>query len=76
MTSGFSNDSTETLFDAVTRTVVDWDGTSSPSCDLSAHVREDLGYFDSRDELFRIHGQTLCPTARLVVDPVLSRHSA
>ncbi|MFB9203657.1 transglutaminase domain-containing protein [Nonomuraea spiralis] len=75
-TSGFSNSGSETLFDAVTRTVVDWDGGSSPRCDLSARVRADLGYFDSRDELFRLHGQTLCQVARLVADPVLSRRSA
>lgn len=71
--SGFRNDGSETLFDAVARTVVDWSGTSSPACDLSAHVREDLGWFDSRDDLFRAYGQTLCPPARLLVDPVLSR---
>ncbi|MFI7688579.1 transglutaminase domain-containing protein [Nonomuraea sp. NPDC049655] len=76
VTSGFGNDGPETLFDAVTRTVVDWDGTSSPKCDLSARVRADLGYFGSRDELFRKHGQTSCPAARLVADPVLSRRSA
>ncbi|TMR12149.1 transglutaminase domain-containing protein [Nonomuraea turkmeniaca] len=76
LVSGFSNRRTETLFDAVARTAVDWDGTSSPSCDLSAHVRADLGYFDSRDELFRLYGQTLCQAARLVADPVLSRRSA
>ncbi|MFC4011801.1 transglutaminase-like domain-containing protein [Nonomuraea purpurea] len=76
LASGFSNSSTETLFDAVARTAVDWGGTSSPSCDLSVHVRVDLGYFDSRDELFRLYGQTLCPAARLIADPVLSRRTA
>src|SRR5437868_20194 len=76
LSSGFSNSGTETLFDAVARTAVDWDGGSSPSCDLSANVRADLGYFDSRDELFHLYGQTLAPAARLIVDPILSRRSA
>lgn len=75
VSSGFRNDGSETLFDAVAHTVVDWAGaSSSPTCDLSAHVREDLGWFDSRDDLFHAYGQTLCPAARLLVDPVLSRH--
>lgn len=55
--TGFSNADGETLFDALARTSVDWDGTtSSPgtcsACDLSATVLEDFGRFDSRDELF------------------------
>ncbi|WP_199565263.1 transglutaminase domain-containing protein [Spongiactinospora rosea] len=76
LTTGFTNSGAETLFEAITRTAVDWDGASSPSCDLSANVRADLGYFNSRDELFRTHGQTLCPPARWLADPVLSLHSA
>lgn len=78
---GFTNSGAETLFEALSRTAVDWDGaTACPaagaSCDLSAHVLADLGHFDSRDELFTRHGQTLCATARLLADPVLGRRSA
>ncbi|WP_018544057.1 transglutaminase domain-containing protein [Streptomyces sp. LaPpAH-108] len=78
---GFTNSGPETLFDALSRTAIDWDGTTacaadSASCDLSAHVLTDLGHFDSRDELFARHGQTLCWTARLMTEPVLGRRSA
>ncbi|GAA3873735.1 hypothetical protein GCM10022243_43610 [Saccharothrix violaceirubra] len=71
---GFTNAGGETLFDAVAHTAVDWDGmTCGSSCDLSATVLGDLGRFDSRDALFRTHGQTLCPPLTLLADPVLSR---
>ncbi|MCX4972411.1 transglutaminase domain-containing protein [Streptomyces sp. NBC_00620] len=80
---GFSNHGGETLFDAVARTAVDWDGTSAASCagpgtacDLSAQVRVDLGHFTSRDELFARHDQTLCRPARTLAEPVLGRWSA
>lgn len=78
---GFTNADGETLFDAVARTAVDWDGTSAASggcstCDLSAHVVRDLGYFDSRDDLFARHGETLCAPARALADPFLRRWSA
>ncbi|MEV0170343.1 transglutaminase domain-containing protein [Streptomyces sp. NPDC050803] len=78
---GFTNSGTETLFEALSRTAIDWDGTTAcPSdgaaCDLSAHVLADLGHFDSRDELFARHGQTLCGMARLLAEPVLGRRSA
>lgn len=66
----------ETLFDAVARTAVDWDGDTCPACDLSGHVLADLGYFDSRDELFRVDGQTLCLPVRVIADPVMSRWTA
>ncbi|GGN85393.1 hypothetical protein GCM10011579_076350 [Streptomyces albiflavescens] len=84
-TSGaFTNKGGETLFDAVARTAVDWDGTAPASCagapgtdcDLSAHVRLDLGHFTSRDELFARHGQTLCLAARTLAEPALGRWSA
>jgi len=57
---GFTNAGTETLFEALSRTAIDWDGmTTCPAdgtaCDLSAHVLADLGHFDSRDELFARH---------------------
>ncbi|WP_158839733.1 transglutaminase domain-containing protein [Saccharothrix deserti] len=76
--SGFSNAGGETLFDAVARTAVDWDGlTCSPGvpspCDLSATVLTDLGRFPSRDELFARHGQTLCGPLTTLADPFLSR---
>lgn len=78
---GFTNAGAETLFEAVSRTAIDWDGAtlcpaSGASCDLSGHVLADLGRFDSRDELFARHGQTLCGTARLLAEPVLGRRSA
>lgn len=73
---GFTNADGETLFDAVARTAVDWDGVTCSACDLSGHVLADLGYFDSRDELFRMGGQTLCPPVRIVADLVMSRRAA
>ncbi|WP_369146308.1 transglutaminase domain-containing protein [Streptomyces sp. R44] len=77
---GFSNSGAETLFEAVARTTVDWDAPAacagSAPCDLSAHLRTDLGRFSSRDALFDLHGQTLCRTARTLAEPVLGRWSA
>ena len=80
-TGGFSNADGETLFDALARTAVDWDGVTSAAgvcsaCDLSRSVLKDLGRFDSRDEFFARHGQTLCRPARVLADPVLGRWSA
>jgi hypothetical protein len=72
--SGFTNADGETLFEAVARTAVDWDGTASTAgstCDLSATVLRDLGRFNSRDELFALHGQTLSWPARKFAEPVL-----
>jgi len=78
---GFTNTGPETLFEALSRTAIDWDGATvcpatGPSCDLSAYVRTDLGHFDSRDALFAQHGQSLCGTARLLAEPFMSRRSA
>ncbi|MET9674245.1 transglutaminase domain-containing protein [Streptomyces sp. NPDC006482] len=78
---GFTNSGPETLFEAVARTSVDWDAPAAcagsvASCDLSAHLRTDLGRFDSRDDLFARHGQTLCRPARTLAEPVLGRWSA
>ncbi|MER6977261.1 transglutaminase domain-containing protein [Streptomyces carpinensis] len=75
---GFTNAGAETLFEALSRTAIDWDGVTpcpaaGASCDLSAYVLADLGRFGSRDELFAWHGQTLCRTARLLAEPVLGR---
>ena len=73
----FTNSGSETLFEAVGRCAVDWDGFSGggPS-DLSGFVREDLGYFTDRDELFGWVGQTLCAPVRALVDPAMRRVSA
>ncbi|MFK0258537.1 transglutaminase domain-containing protein [Streptomyces sp. NPDC090445] len=83
---GFTNAGPETLFEALSRTAIDWDGTTTAlcpavggdatACDLSAYVLTDLGHFASRDELFTRHGQTLCTMARLLAEPVLGRHAA
>ncbi|MDH6216818.1 hypothetical protein M2283_004136 [Streptomyces pseudovenezuelae] len=78
---GFTNAGPETLFEALSRTSVDWDGAtacpaSDGSCDLSAYLLTDLGHFDSRDELFARHGQTLCGPARFLAEPVLGRRAA
>ncbi|MEU4929670.1 transglutaminase domain-containing protein [Streptomyces yokosukanensis] len=79
---GFTNAGPETLFDALSRTAIDWDGATvcsaaaGTTCDLSASVVADLGHFASRDDLFARHGQTLCGTARLLAEPVLGRRSA
>ncbi|KOV18604.1 MULTISPECIES: transglutaminase domain-containing protein [Streptomyces] len=87
---GFTNAGSETLFEALSRTAIDWDAApaacpstgpgagpgAGPACDLSAYVLTDLGHYDSRDELFARHGQTLCGLARLVAEPVLGRRGA
>ncbi|MEG8279729.1 transglutaminase domain-containing protein [Streptomyces sp. AHA2] len=98
---GFTNSGSETLFEALSRTAVDWDGVivcpteatadgpagagtgsgtgedaNARTCDLSSYVVADLGRFDSRDELFAQYGQTLCPVARLLAEPVLGRWAA
>lgn len=78
---GFTNAGSETLFEALSRTAIDWDGATvcpavGSTCDLSGHVQADLGHFNSRDELFARHGQTLCGTARLLAEPILGRRSS
>ncbi|MFC9815543.1 transglutaminase domain-containing protein [Streptomyces virginiae] len=87
---GFTNAGPETLFEALSRTAIDWDAapTACPgtgpgagagagaACDLSAYVLTDLGHYASRDELFARHGQTLCGLARLMAEPVLGRRGA
>lgn len=73
----FTNSGSETLFEAVGRCAVDWDGeTSGDPADLSAHLRADLGYFTDRDELFARLGQTLCTPSRAIADPVMRRIAA
>ncbi|MHA6763279.1 transglutaminase domain-containing protein [Streptacidiphilus sp. PAMC 29251] len=78
---GFTNVGSETMFEALSRTALDWDGaTSRPgacsSCDLSASVTADLGQYPSRDLLFAEHGQTLPRAARHLAEPLLSRWNA
>ncbi|MEU5148961.1 transglutaminase domain-containing protein [Streptomyces yangpuensis] len=82
---GFTNAGPETLFEALSRTAIDWDavpaacpsgGGAGAACDLSAYVVADLGHYTSRDDLFARHGQTLCAPARLIADPVLGRRGA
>jgi hypothetical protein len=51
-------------------------GVTCSSCDLPGYVRADLGHFDSRDALFRTHGQTLCMPVRMAVDLITSRRAA
>jgi hypothetical protein len=71
--TGYKNSDGETLFDAISRTAVDWDGAcGTSSCDLSANVVEELGYYNDRGDLFRERGQTLCWLARKAADPLMS----
>ena len=70
----FANDG-ESLFEAIGLTAIDWDGETSSegataSCDLSNVVGEDLGLFDSRDEVFESH-RTARRTVVRMIDPVL-----
>ncbi|MFG3280606.1 transglutaminase domain-containing protein [Streptomyces sp. NPDC048111] len=79
--TGYTNAGPETLFDALSRGAVDWDGPvgcpgTGSSCDLSARVLADLGHYDSRDALFTAQGQTLCLPARVLGEPVLGRWPA
>lgn len=73
----FTNQGTETLFEAVGRCAIDWDGsTGGGEFDLSRFVLADHGRFADRDEAFRALGQTLPAPARLVLEPVLRRVAA
>lgn len=75
--SPFVNQGSETLFEAVGRCAVNWDGrSSSDPYDLSRFVRADYGYFTDRDQAFQQLGQTLCAPSRLIADPVLRRIEA
>jgi transglutaminase-like putative cysteine protease len=76
--TGFTNADGETLFGAIARSAVDWDGvTSAPgtrsSCDLSAVVGGDAGHFSDRDALFDAAGQTLCRPSLMIGDPIMRR---
>ena len=80
-TAEFTNADGETLFDALARGAVDWDGvTSTPeacsTCDLSATVLRDLGRFDSRDELFTRYGRDIVLAGKNSADAFLSRWAA
>jgi transglutaminase-like putative cysteine protease len=74
----FRNTGAETLFEAVGRCAVDWDGAAAAgdAYDLSRFVRADLGRFADRDEVFARFGQTLCAPSRAVVDPIMRRIAA
>ncbi|NAZ81188.1 transglutaminase domain-containing protein [Kineococcus sp. R8] len=77
----FTNTGAETLFDALARSAVAWGAAAwcpPDDCGAGAPVTvvADLGRFSSRDELFAVHGQTLCRPARFLVDPWLSRVAA
>jgi hypothetical protein len=73
----FANRGAETLFEAVGRCAIDWDGqTHDDEYDLSRFVRADLGYFADRDDVFVRLGQTLTAPVRALVDPILRRISA
>jgi len=75
--AAFTNAGEETLFDAIGRNGVVWSaGCPDGVCDLSAHVVENLGYFDDRDALFEAHGQTMCWLARTAGEPVMSHRAA
>jgi transglutaminase-like putative cysteine protease len=71
---GFANDG-ESLFEAVGMSAIDWDGATSvggtiASCDLSEMGGEDLGLFDSRDDLFAEH-RTMGRPIVWMLDPFL-----
>jgi hypothetical protein len=57
---GFTNATSETLFEAVKRTAVDWFGQTrslhTGACDLAAFVVADDGPFPSRDAVFEACG--------------------
>jgi hypothetical protein len=58
---GFTNATDETLFEAVSRTAVDWYGQTScsptdASCDISSFLLADDGIFPSRDAVFDTYG--------------------
>ena len=74
----FHNSGSETLFEAVGRCAVDWEGAgiADDPYDLSRFVRADLGRFTDRDEVFARFGQTLCTPSRAVIDPVMRRVAA
>lgn len=74
----FRNSGAETLFEAVGRCAVSWDGRGAADdpYDLSHFVRTDLGRFTDRDEVFERFGQTFCAPGRAVIDPVMRRIAA
>jgi transglutaminase-like putative cysteine protease len=74
----FRNEGAETLFEAIGRCAVDWDGhgDAGDPYDLSRFVRADLGCFADRDTVFARFGQTLCAPSRALADPFLRRIAA
>ncbi len=73
----FTNEGSETLFEAAGRCAVDWNGeTAGGPHDLSQYVITDYGHFTHRDEVFMTFGQTLCLPGLRLADPVLRRVAA
>lgn len=74
---GLPTGGAETLFEAVGRCAVDWDGVASDDeFDLSRFVRVDFGRFNHRDDAFEQLGQTLCLPSRFALEPILGRVAA
>jgi hypothetical protein len=79
--SGFTNAASETLFDAVSRTAVDWHGqtrscaTGAP-CDLSMFVVADDGIFPSRDAVFDHYGLLLHQLGGCLFELIFGGHKA
>jgi len=72
--SFFTNEG-ESLFEAVGTASIEWERDASsvgPVCDLSSVVGEDLGFFDTRDELFDRH-RTFSPLTQALLDPIVRR---
>lgn len=80
-TSGFSNATGETLFEAVRRTAIDWHGQtrwcpSGTACDLSGFVVADDGVFASRDAVFDRYGLFLHQPGGCLFELIVSGHPA
>jgi hypothetical protein len=73
---GFPNKGGETLFDAVARTAVDWEGSTGTICDVSRFVVADLGLFTDRDTLFATHDRRPRRFWRAAAEPVLGHLAA
>jgi hypothetical protein len=78
---GFTNATGETLFEAVSRTAVDWYGRTScsptdASCDLSSFVLADDGIFPSRDAIFDTHGLFIHQPGGCLFELIFGGHKA
>lgn len=72
----FTNEGSETLFDAIGRGAASWTPDAKPGDGPARFLRRDLGVFDSRDELFASYGQNLPGPVRALVGPVFRLWSA